>query len=94
MALCGLGFGLFQSPNNHTIVTSPPAHRSGAASGMLGTARLTGQTLGAVVLAAVFSVWSPHGGHGPVVALVLAASCAAVAAVFSTLRLKTTSHGK
>lgn len=93
MALCGLGFGLFQSPNNHTIVTSPPAHRSGAASGMLGTARLTGQTLGAVVLAAVFSLWSPHGGHGPVVALVLAASFAAVAAVFSTLRLKTTSHG-
>ena len=89
MALCGMGFGLFQSPNNHTIVTSPPAHRSGAASGMLGTARLTGQTLGAVVLAGVFSVWSPHGGHGPVVALVLAASCAAVAAVFSTLRLRT-----
>ncbi len=93
MALCGLGFGLFQSPNNHTIVTSPPAHRSGAASGMLGTARLTGQTLGAVVLAGVFSIWSPHGGHGPVVALVLAASFAAVAAVFSSLRLKTTSHG-
>ena len=93
MALCGLGFGLFQSPNNHTIVTSPPAHRSGAASGMLGTARLTGQTLGAVVLAAVFSLRSPHGGHGPVVALVLAACCAAVAAVFSSLRLKTTKPG-
>ena len=47
MALCGAGFALFQSPNNHTIVTSAPLHRSGAASGMLGTARLTGQTLGA-----------------------------------------------
>ncbi len=93
MALCGLGFGLFQSPNNHTIVTSPPSHRSGAASGMLGTARLTGQTLGAVVLAGVFSVWSPHGGHGPVVALVLAACCAGLAAVFSSLRLKTTGQG-
>ncbi|QGW84993.1 MFS transporter [Variovorax paradoxus] len=92
MALCGLGFGLFQSPNNHTIVTSPPAHRSGAASGMLGTARLTGQTLGAVVLAGVFSVWSAHGGRGPVVALVLAACCAGMAAVFSSLRLKTTGH--
>lgn len=92
MALCGLGFGLFQSPNNHTIVTSPPAHRSGAASGMLGTARLTGQTLGAVVLAGVFSIWSPHGGHGPVVALVLAACCAGIAAIFSSLRLKTTGH--
>ena len=77
MALCGMGFGLFQSPNNHTIVTSPPPHRSGAASGMLGTARLTGQTLGAVLLAAIFSIWSPHDGKGQVIALGLAACCAA-----------------
>ena len=46
LALCGAGFALFQSPNNHTIVTSAPVHRSGGASGMLGTARLTGQTTG------------------------------------------------
>lgn len=90
MALCGLGFGLFQSPNNHTIVTSAPAHRSGAASGMLGTARLTGQTLGAVLVAAIFSVWSVHGGgQGPFIALVLAAGCAGLAALCSMLRLKT-----
>ena len=89
MAMCGAGFGLFQSPNNHTIVTSPPKHRSGAASGMLGTARLTGQTLGAVVVAAVFGVWSPHEGRGPLIALVLAAGFAAVAGVCSCLRLRT-----
>jgi len=88
MVLCGLGFGLFQSPNNHTIVTSPPPHRSGAASGMLGTARLTGQTLGAVLLAAIFSVWRPHDGKGQVIALSLAACCAAVAAVCSMLRTR------
>jgi DHA2 family multidrug resistance protein-like MFS transporter len=88
MAVCGLGFGLFQSPNNHTIVTSPPPHRSGAASGMLGTARLTGQTLAAVLLAGIFSVWSPHDGRGPVIALTLAAACAAVAGVCSTLRVR------
>ncbi|RYF76852.1 MAG: MFS transporter [Comamonadaceae bacterium] len=88
MVLCGMGFGLFQSPNNHTIVTSPPAHRSGAASGMLGTARLTGQTLGAVLLAAIFNGWDPHQGRGPMIALVLAAGFAAVAGVISTLRLR------
>ena len=88
MALCGVGFGLFQSPNNHTIVTTPPPQRSGAASGMLGTARLTGQTLGAVLLAGIFSVWSPHDGKGQVIALGLAACCAAVAAVCSTLRTR------
>jgi DHA2 family multidrug resistance protein-like MFS transporter len=88
MALCGMGFGLFQSPNNHTIVTSPPPHRSGAASGMLGTARLTGQTLGAVLLAGIFGFWAPHDGKGQIIALTLAACFAAVAAVCSSLRTR------
>ena len=55
---------------------------------MLGTARLTGQTLGAVMVAAIFSVWSPHEGRGPFIALGLAACFAAVAAVCSTLRTR------
>lgn len=88
MLLCGAGFGLFQSPNNHTIVASAPLHRSGAASGMLGTARLTGQTLGAVVLAGIFAVWGLHDGRGEAVALMAAAGCAAVAGVCSVLRLR------
>jgi len=88
MALCGIGFGLFQSPNNHTIVTSAPVHRSGGASGMLGTARLTGQTTGAVLLAMVFSVSNAHDGRGPVIALGLAALFASVAAGFSLRRLR------
>ena len=89
LALCGMGFGLFQSPNNHTILTSAPAHRSGGASGMLGTARLTGQTLGAVLLAMIFSAVSAsaHPSHAPTIALWLAAGFAAVAGVFSTLRV-------
>ena len=88
MALCGMGFGLFQSPNNHTIVTTPPPHRSGAASGMLGTARLTGQTLGAVLVAIIFGIWHPQEPQGPQIALALAAAFAAVAAVCSGLRLR------
>src|SRR5207253_6089779 len=44
MAVCGLGFGFFQSPNNRAMVSSAPLHRSGAAGGMLATARLLGQT--------------------------------------------------
>ena len=86
--MCGAGFGLFQSPNNHTIVTSAPVHRSGGASGMLGTARLTGQTTGAVLLAMIFSVADAHDGRGPVIALGLAALFASVAAVFSLRRLR------
>ena len=88
LALCGLGFGLFQSPNNHTIITSAPLRRAGAASGMLATARLTGQSSGAVLLAVVFSFLSVHDGRGPVAALALAAGFAAMAALFSALRLR------
>ena len=88
MAVCGFGFGLFQSPNNHAILTSAPSARSGAASGMLGTARLTGQTIGAVLLGAIFSTAGAHSAHGPGVALACAAGFSAVAGVFSGLRLR------
>ena len=88
MALCGAGFGLFQSPNNHTIVTSAPLHRSGAASGMLGSARLTGQTLGAVLLAAIFALWPAHDGFAESLALGVAAASAVLSGCFSVMRLK------
>ena len=87
LVLCGIGFGLFQSPNNHTIVTSAPLVRAGAASGMLGTARLTGQSLGAVLLGIIFSVAGVHGG-GVEIAFGLAAGLAAASAVFSLLRVR------
>ena len=54
MAMCGMGYGFFQTPNNVTITTSVPINRSGGASGMLGTARQLGQTLGATLVALVF----------------------------------------
>lgn len=87
LALCGAGFGLFQSPNNHIILTSPPLRRAGAASGMLGTARLTGQSLGAVLLGVVFSAAGVREG-GVTVALALAAGLAAASAAFSLARLR------
>jgi MFS transporter, DHA2 family, multidrug resistance protein len=50
MALSGAVFGLFQSPNNRTMIAAAPRERSGGASGMLGTARLLGQTIGASLI--------------------------------------------
>ena len=88
LALCGAGFGLFQSPNNHTLLTTAPAHRAGAAGGMLGTARLSGQTLGAVLLVFVFNLTHGSEGQGPTVALGLAAGFAALASVISALRVR------
>ncbi|RQH08487.1 MFS transporter [Paraburkholderia dinghuensis] len=84
MALCGVGFGTFQSPNNRLMLSSAPRERSGGASGMLSTARLSGQTLGAALVALIFGV-APE--HGPTAALYVATVFAAVAAVISTLRL-------
>lgn len=84
MALCGAGFGFFQAPNNRMMLTAAPRERAGAAGGMLGTARLTGQTMGAV-LTAIALGW--FGARGEVVALTLAAGFALVAAALSALRL-------
>lgn len=84
MVLCGAGFGLFQSPNNHTIISSAPRHRSGGASGMLGTARLLGQSCGAALVALMFNVFHEHGTHA---SLIMAGSFAAIAAVVSSLRM-------
>ena len=56
LTVCGLGFGMFQSPNNRVILTSAPRERSGGASGMQSTARLTGQSLGAAWVAVLFGL--------------------------------------
>ena len=51
MALSGLGFGLFQSPNNNVMLRTGPLDRAGAAAGMQAQCRLIGQTAGALVSA-------------------------------------------
>ncbi len=84
MILCGAGFGLFQSPNNHTIITSAPRERSGGASGMLGTARLLGQSSGAALVALMLNQFGDNGTH---VSLMAAAILAVIAACVSGLRI-------
>lgn len=56
LAICGFGFGFFQSPNNNIIITSAPLERSGAASGLMASARLTGQIIGAGSVALLFNI--------------------------------------
>jgi len=85
MALCGVGFGIFQSPNNRAILTSAPRQRSGAAGGLLASARLLGQTSGAVAMAAFFHLDRTRPTSA---ALSAAAIVAATAAVASFLRLR------
>jgi DHA2 family multidrug resistance protein-like MFS transporter len=85
MAVCGIGFGLFQSPNNRTIVGSAPRNRSGAAGGMLATARLLGQTTGAVIVGMAFHLAGVRVGPS---LLAASAVAALIAAGLSLLRLR------
>ena len=83
--ICGAGFGLFQTPNNLTIMSSAPMERSGGASGMLGMARLCGQTVGTTAVAIVFAI-IPH-TDGARLCLLLAALMALVAGTASISRV-------
>jgi DHA2 family multidrug resistance protein-like MFS transporter len=85
MALCGAGFGLFQAPNNRAMLSASPRARSGAAGGMLSTARLVGQSLGAAGVAVLFRV---HPQLGSNFALYGAALLAFTAALVSMSRLQ------
>jgi len=85
MVVCGIGFGLFQSPNNKVLITSAPKERSGGASGIQSTARLLGQTLGAAFVGLLFTA---HAVHGTTIALTLAAVLAGVGCVASSLRYR------
>lgn len=84
MAICGLGFGFFQSPNNRALIASAPRSRSGGASGMLGTARLLGQTTGAALVALLFGKLP---ADATIAALYIATGLALTAAGVSSLRL-------
>ena len=84
MALSGIGFGLFQSPNNRTMIAAAPRERSGGASGMLGTARLLGQTVGAALVALLLARDPTQGTR---YALIVGAGFALLGAALSALRL-------
>ena len=87
MAICGFGFGFFQSPNNRAIIVSAPRERSGGAGAIQSTARLLGQTIGAALVALIFGFAGPSGGTGPTIAIFLAAGFSALAAIASVFRL-------
>jgi DHA2 family multidrug resistance protein-like MFS transporter len=96
--ICGLGFGFFQSPNNRELIGSAPRSKTTSASGILAAVRVSGQTLGAALVAIVFGVFGAHAIAGETAAreavtravpaaLALAALCAGLATIASALRL-------
>jgi len=85
VGVCGIGFGLFQSPNNRAIVAAAPRERSGGAGAIQGTARLLGQSIGAALVALVFGLTG--GGHGAASAILVAAAFAGIGTLTSLSRM-------
>jgi DHA2 family multidrug resistance protein-like MFS transporter len=84
MALCGIGFGFFQTPNVKAIMGSAPPERAGGASGIVATARLTGQATGAALVALCLTISTAKGTSW---ALVLGACFAGAASIASMSRM-------
>lgn len=100
MAVCGAGFGIFQTPNSTVMIQATPITRSGAAGGFQSTARIGGQTFGATIVTLVFA-WLAQpddagaltqGAPGVRIALFIALAFAVVAGVFSVSRFKSVSR--
>jgi EmrB/QacA subfamily drug resistance transporter len=60
----GLGWGIFQSPNNGAILSAVPPQRLGIASGLLSLTRTLGQTTGLPLFAAIFAAIALTGHAG------------------------------
>jgi EmrB/QacA subfamily drug resistance transporter len=57
LVLLGCGFGLFSSPNTNAVMSSVDRRSYGVASAILGTMRLTGQTLSLGIATLIFAVY-------------------------------------
>lgn len=86
LVLCGLGFGLFQTPNNRAMLGATPRERSGSAGGLQATARLTGQMLGATAVGVCFRLLPGQPEMAGAWGLMAAAAFGAASAVFSFQR--------
>lgn len=84
LVICGVGFGLFQSPNMVAMMNSAPKERSGSAGGILATSRLLGQSIGAASVAFCLSSFPENGIYA---ALWLGVAAAALSATISAIRL-------
>jgi MFS transporter, DHA2 family, multidrug resistance protein len=84
LVVCGVGFGLFQSPNMVAMMNSAPKERSGSAGGILATSRLVGQSIGAVSVAFCLSTFADSGIQ---IAIWVGVAVASLSAAVSAIRL-------
>jgi predicted MFS family arabinose efflux permease len=89
LAVCGLGMGLFQAPNNTVVMNALPRARLGQGGGLLATARNAGMAAGVALAGALFALRAGPGAgaeeflRGYALALQAGAGLAVLAAVVS-----------
>jgi DHA2 family multidrug resistance protein-like MFS transporter len=99
-AVCGLGYGFFQSPNNRDMMASAPLRYAASASAVLNTNRSIGQSMGAAAVSIALVVSGAAAGSLTEQAsaaqgvLWVAVAAAAGATVLSAVKLRvvTTAH--
>jgi EmrB/QacA subfamily drug resistance transporter len=62
LVVCGVGFGLFVTPNNSRMLGAAPRNRQGIASGVLAEARCVGMVLGVGISGAIYTTVLHHRG--------------------------------
>ena len=85
VTLCGIGFGLFQTPNNRLMLISAPPERSGAAGGLMTMSRMVGMTAGAAVATVMLDL---YGTRGAGTSLGIAAAAAGLGLLVALLRTR------
>ena len=84
MSMCGAGMSLFLAPNSRLIMSETPRERAATTGGLISTTRMSGQTLGATLVAALLAMGL---GTSPIPILV-GAACALTAAALSISRVR------
>ena len=86
LALFGVGTGLFQSPNNSSVMGSAPRAHLGVVGSLLGTSRTLGMVLGVAAAGAVLYAFVPAGAlrAGPLDAATAGAFAAGVRRAYAT----------
>jgi len=99
LALCGLGTGLFISPNSSSLMGAAPRARQGAAGSLLALGRNLGMLLGVVLGSSLFQLcgartgrpWQPAEYGAFALVLRVSAAVALCGGVLSALRPRPTS---
>ena len=84
-SLCGLGMGLFQAPNMHSVMSRAPQTHGGVTSGLLSLTRTLGTTTGLPLMGMIFLTVLSAGGSRINESGITAASPESLAGALSTV---------